>query len=93
MRWVCTGAFIDVPSLGRKEEWTGTEMIFRLSATGAGKTRLDFEHIGVCPALECYAMCARGWRHFLGSLQHYLETGAGMPYRTTVQRKEGSVTA
>jgi hypothetical protein len=91
VRWVCTAAFIDVPSLGRKDEWVGTEMIFRLSAVEDGKTRLDFEHIGLAPALECYELCAGGWRQFLGSLRQYVETGTGMPYRTTVQFSEGAV--
>ncbi|GGY95392.1 SRPBCC domain-containing protein [Pseudoduganella plicata] len=88
--WVCTSAFMDVPSLRRKDEWVGTQMIFGLSAGGAGTTRLDFEHIGLTPGLECYDMCAGGWRHFLDSLRQYLETGTGMPYRTAVQLSEGA---
>ena len=45
-----------------------------------GKTRLDFEHIGLVPALECYDLCSNCWSYFLGSLQQLVETGRGTPW-------------
>lgn len=78
--WVCTRACIDLPSLNRKDEWIGTEMVFRLSGEGGGRTRIDFEHIGLVPPLECYGMCVKGWQYYLGSLKQYLETGKGTPH-------------
>lgn len=78
--WVCTRACIDVPTLSRQDEWTGTKMAFRLSDAEPGKTRLDFEHIGLVPSFECYGMCVKGWQHFLSSLQQYLECGTGTPH-------------
>lgn len=80
VRWTCTEAHIDFAEFTRKDEWVGTEIIFRLSPHGDGRTRLDFEHIGLVPAFECWEVCSAGWRHFLGSLQQYIETGRGSPF-------------
>jgi Activator of Hsp90 ATPase homolog 1-like protein len=39
-------------------------------------TRLDFEHRGLGPAFACYELCSsNGWRHYLGSLRQFVETG------------------
>ena len=81
VRWLCTGAHIDVPQLTRKDEWVGTQIVFRLTPEAPGRTRLDFEHVGLVPALNCYALCRDGWRHFLGSLQQFVATGRGTPYQ------------
>ncbi len=80
VRWRCTEAYIDAASIVHKDEWVGTEMLFGLSVAGDGQTRVDFEHIGLVPSLECYGICRKGWQHFLASLQHYAETGDGTPY-------------
>ena len=80
VRWHGTAAHIAMPQLSRKDEWVGTDIVFRLQALASGQTRLDFEHIGLLPALECYEMCRQGWQHYLGSLQQYAETGRGTPY-------------
>jgi len=85
VRWQCTRAHIAADSITRKDEWVGTEPVFLISDAGPGhekqgRTRLDFEHIGLVPSFECYGLCYKGWQHFLGSLQQYLETGEGTPY-------------
>jgi uncharacterized protein YndB with AHSA1/START domain len=80
VRWQCTLARIAADSVARKDEWVGTHLVFRMSDAGQGRTRLDFEHIGLVPSLECYSLCDKGWQYFLGSLQQYLETGEGTPY-------------
>ena len=80
VRWLCTRAFIAIDKLARKDEWVGTEIVFRLTPTVDGKTRLDFEHIGLEPTLECYDLCNSGWNHFLASLQQFVETGRGTPW-------------
>lgn len=79
VRWQCTRAHI-ADAMTSKDEWVGTQPVFRMSDAGQGRTRLDFEHIGLVPSLQCYALCDKGWQHFLGSLQQYLETGKGTPY-------------
>ena len=78
VHWICTESQI-VTSSGCSNEWIGTELVFRLTPQGK-HTRVDFEHIGLVPELECYAACNEGWRHFLGSLQQFAKTGRGTPY-------------
>jgi hypothetical protein len=78
--WLCTVANIAAGQLASRDEWVGTQLVFRLAPDAEGRTRLDFEHIGLVPTLECYEMCNRGWRHFLASLQQYVGTGRGTPY-------------
>jgi len=80
VRWFVTKAYIDSESLAKKSEWVGTEIVFRLTPTVDGRTRLDFEHVGLVPALECYDLCRSGWNHFLASLQQLVETGRGTPW-------------
>ncbi len=80
VRWLCVAAHIAVDRLVHKDEWVGTHLVFRLERLGAGRTRLDFEHVGLVPELECYAMCNDGWRYFMGSLQQLLGTGKGTPF-------------
>jgi uncharacterized protein YndB with AHSA1/START domain len=80
VRWLCTEAHIEFAQFSRKDEWVSTEIVFRLSPHDGGRTRLDFEHIGLVPAFECWGVCADGWRHFLGSLQQFSETGRGTPF-------------
>ena len=80
VRWHCLEAYIDVDRLQQKDEWVGTHIIFRLSPQAGGKTRLDFEHVGLTPALDCFDVCNDGWNHFLASLQALVETGHGNPW-------------
>ncbi len=82
VRWLCTAAHINHDSLGRKDEWVGTQIVFRLTSEGEGRTRVDFEHIGLVPSFECYELCNNGWQFFLNSLQQFAETGVGTPYES-----------
>ncbi|WP_432721129.1 SRPBCC domain-containing protein [Jeongeupia wiesaeckerbachi] len=81
VHWLCTAAHTDIEHFTRKDEWVGTQIVFRLAAAGDGQTRLDFEHIGLVPEFECYDLCRNGWQNFLTSLQLYTATGTGTPYR------------
>ena len=79
VRWFCT----HVEAAGTSTqitEWIGTEIVFRLTPTIDGRTRLDFEHIGLVPTLGCYDLCSTCWSYFLGSLQQFVETGRGTPW-------------
>lgn len=79
--WQVVEAFIDAPSLRHRDEWVGTRIVFQLTPQeGGNKTRLDFEHIGLTPAFECFDVCNAGWNQFLGSLQSLVETGQGQPF-------------
>ncbi|MEO8925157.1 MAG: SRPBCC domain-containing protein [Caldimonas sp.] len=77
VRWLCTAAYM--AQFARKDEWVGTRLIFRLSADAQGRTVLDFEHIGLVPAFECYDLCNDCWQYVLGSLRGLVETGRGTP--------------
>lgn len=80
VRWRCTSAHIAKEELTQKDEWVGTEIVFRLAPQADGRTRLDFEHIGLVPDFECYNLCSNGWQYFLRSLQAFIATGRGTPY-------------
>lgn len=80
--WHCVEQFHHAPGqLSRPDEWKGTTVVFRLTSQTPGRTLLDFEHQGLNPQLECYALCRQGWDHFLKkSLKEYVETGRGGPF-------------
>jgi uncharacterized protein YndB with AHSA1/START domain len=91
VRWRCTEQYHHAPGqLTRPDEWLGTALVFRLATQTPGRTFLEFEHEGLHPGLECFAICERGWDHFLKhSLKNYIETGRGEPYiepRTAPER-------
>jgi uncharacterized protein YndB with AHSA1/START domain len=83
--WHCTGCHMAAPHLSRRDEWVGTDIVFRLMSEGEGRTRIDFEHIGLVPELECFELCNRGWNYFMPSLQQFLETGRGTPFEKAAQ--------
>ncbi len=85
VEWLCTAAYIDLPTLTRRSEWVGTRLCFQLSPAANGTTELVFEHEGLEPTLECFELCRAGWQQYLGSLQRFVETGRGEPYRLAVQ--------
>ena len=80
VRWICTGAHIAADRLTHKDEWVGTELVFRLTPVEGARTRVDFEHIGLVPSLECYGLCEDGWTYFMASLGQFVETGFGTPF-------------
>lgn len=80
VRWSCTDCYMAAAHLTHRDEWIGTQIVFRLTATGEQRTRLDFEHIGLVPAFECYDLCSNGWDYFLPSLQQFAQTGRGTPF-------------
>ena len=93
VRWLCIEAFINHDQLVRKDEWVGTEIVFRLSPAGGKSTQVEFEHRGLTPALECYELCNNGWQYFLDSLQAFAETGKGTPYESGEKCEEKTAIA
>lgn len=83
VRWHCVEALINVDAFTRKDEWVGTDIVFKLTPQSGGKTLLDFEHVGLTPDFECFGVCERGWDLYLGSLQSLVETGQGTPHLST----------
>lgn len=86
VQWQCTHARID--ALTNKDEWLGTQLVFSINAIAGGGARLDFEHIGLVPALECYTLCEGGWQHFLASFRQYVEAGRGTPWIKDAAKEE-----
>jgi uncharacterized protein YndB with AHSA1/START domain len=69
VRWTCVGHDMD--------SWIGTTLAWTL-APDDDATELTLEHGGwKGPAPE---PVVQGWRHFIGSLRSYVETGQGQPW-------------
>ncbi len=69
VRWTCTAH--DFPS------WVGTTLTWTIKPAGKDVV-VALDHSGWKEAAP--EMVAQGWKHFLGSLKAYLETGTGQPW-------------
>lgn len=60
-----------------KSEWTGTKLIFEISAAG-NNTTVSLTHQGLVPEVECYDACSNGWSMLIQqSLLSFITTGKG----------------
>jgi uncharacterized protein YndB with AHSA1/START domain len=71
VEWECTEAH---------PEWIGTTISFGLEEKD-GKTVLKFSHDGWNQETDMFAICNFNWGKFMQSLQSYVETGQGEPYK------------
>ena len=69
VRWTCVSH--DMPS------WVGTTLNWQIKEAG-GTVVVSLDHSGWKDAGP--DAVAQGWKHFLGSLKSYLETGTGQPW-------------
>jgi len=69
VHWTCIGH--DMPA------WVGTSLHWRIKE-GGGAVVVSLDHDGWKDAAP--DPVAQGWKHFLGSLKAYLETGTGQPW-------------
>lgn len=69
VRWTCVTH--DQPS------WVGTSLTWRIGEAGDAVV-VSLDHAGWRDTAP--EMVAQGWRHFLGSLKAYAETGTGQPW-------------
>lgn len=67
-------------------EWQKTTLIFAVRAQDAGSAVVAFRHVGLIPTLDCYALCVRGWDHYLDSLGASVEGKGGSPWGSQKQQ-------
>ena len=60
--WLVTDSDFDY--IEKRDEWTGTKLIFEISKE-IDKTKLTFTHRGLTPEVECYNSCAPSWTQYL----------------------------
>ena len=77
--WTCMAQHMAPPNFARPDEWLGTRHLFAVEAAGPNACTLHFCHAGLTPAVDCYALCERGWDTHLASLVAYAESGRGTP--------------
>lgn len=62
-----------------KTEWTGTDIVFEITAKG-DKTEVLFTHIGLVPEFECHEVCTDAWDTYINhSLFDLITKGKGDP--------------
>jgi len=65
--------------INNKKEWKENEIVFEISEK-QNSTQIDFTHVGLVPAAECYKDCEVGWtEHITRSLVKFINEGKGMP--------------
>jgi uncharacterized protein YndB with AHSA1/START domain len=69
VRWTCVAH--DAPN------WVGTSLTWRIKEAG-GAAVVSLDHSGWKDAAP--DVVAQGWKHFVGSLKSYVETGTGQPW-------------
>ena len=75
--WDVVGATLNY--LENKSEWEGTNIVFDI-AKKDGKTEVQFTHIGLAPAYECYEDCSNAWGLLInGNLKNLIATGKDQP--------------
>ncbi|PRX50086.1 hypothetical protein B0I33_102204 [Prauserella shujinwangii] len=70
----------DLTFVADSDEWTGTDVIFDITAD-ARATTLHFTHKGLTAAeSECFEACSSGWTFYIStSLPQLIATGTGQP--------------
>jgi len=79
--------------LSDKKEWKDTRIVWEVS-TRDNLTQIDFTHIGLVPAVECYENCEKGWNFFIkDSLFKLITEDKGLPDAPREVREKALETA
>jgi hypothetical protein len=63
-----------------KTEWNGTKITFKIVPQKGGRTEVQFTHVGLAPADECFGACYSAWGFYIkGSLRKLIAKGQGEP--------------
>lgn len=81
--WLCIDTLIDIPELQNNTEWKDTTIVWELQNDDEA-TKITLTHIGLTPDVKCYTICEQGWESFLNSLQLFVETNSGLPFKKTI---------
>jgi len=77
--WLVTES--ELTFLEKKDEWTGTKVIFEISKKG-NQTQLSFTHEGLTPTVECYNACAPAWTQYVQNKLLALITGTNVKVKS-----------
>ena len=69
----------DVLDHNAMPEWPGTKLVFVVEQNGPRTSRLQFQHVGLCPGCDCFVAVDNAWGYLMGSLKDFLEKGKGRP--------------
>lgn len=78
--WEVMEAYIGHEELTNKNEWVGTKIQWTIHPVEKG-SQIEFVHQGLTSQMECWNACISGWDYFLGSLQTFLNSGKGTPFK------------
>lgn len=75
--WLVTASKLNF--IKDQQEWNNTSLHFNIEQNGS-HTEVNFTHAGLCPQMECFKDCSKGWDYyFKGSLYKLLTEGKGTP--------------
>ncbi len=80
--WLVTES--NLSFVANKQEWTNTKIIFEIDNHDC-ETQIQFTHVGLVPAFECFDACSNAWSQYIQqSLLSLVNTGQGQPTKKEI---------